>query len=201
MIRLGVTGGIGSGKSTVAGMLARFGAGSILDADEVARAVTLPGGAAISALQATFGPEIVTAEGAMDRAYARQRAFADAGFRGQLESVIHPLVKLSFDEAEQSALAQGVPLLIYDIPLLVESGHWRARLDQVLVTDCTSATQIARVHQRNGLPEAQVQAIVSAQASRSMRLSAADFVVFNDGIDLSVLGKQCQQVCTILGLH
>lgn len=201
MIEIGVTGGIGSGKSTVAGLLARYCAATVLDADQIARAVTLSGGSAIPALRAHFGASIIAESGAMDRNYARGRAFEDPGFRTQLEAIIHPLVQQEFLQARRTAQLQGIQVLLYDIPLLIESAYWRPRLDHVLVVDCTATTQVARVAQRSGLPEEQIRSIMLAQAPRELRLAGADLVLFNDGISLPDLEKLCQQVCTILGLH
>ncbi|MDT8989533.1 dephospho-CoA kinase [Curvibacter sp. APW13] len=201
MIHLGVTGGIGSGKSTVAALLARLCTGVVLDADHMARAVTLSGGSAIPALRARFGEAIVGADGAMDRGIARQRAFDDLAFRAELEAIIHPLVQQEIANAQDAALRRGSRVFLYDIPLLIESKHWRARLDRVLVVDCSAETQMARVIQRSALPPARVKSIMQAQASRQQRLAGADLVLFNDGIGLADLEKQCQQVCTILGLH
>lgn len=201
MIALGVTGGIGSGKSTIAELLASLARGRILDADHIARAVTLADGSAIPALREAFGPQILSPDGSMNRGLVRQRAFAEPGFRSRLEGIIHPLVRSEFLLQEEDARKAGVPLLIFDIPLLVESTHWRNSLQHVLVADCSEETQVQRVQKRNGLDSNAVRAIINAQAPRLRRLAAADIVVFNDGIGMQQLEKQCQQVCTILGLH
>lgn len=201
VISLGVTGGIGSGKSTVSQMLAKYGCGWVLDADQIARSVTLPGGKAIAALAREFGDDIIGADGAMNRATVRQRAFTEPSFRHRLEAIIHPLVHDAFRERHNEALVQGVPLLIYDIPLLVESMHWRQRLPFVVVVDCSEQTQIQRVQARNGLDVQEVRNIIQAQATRKQRLSAADAILCNEHISLDELGKQCQQLSNILGLQ
>ena len=201
MIRLGITGGIGSGKSTVAELLAKYTAGTVLDADAISRQATAAYGAAIPALVALFGPEILDTNGALNRVVARQRAFSEHGFRTRLESVIHPIVRSEMARLEHAAQQGQVPALIYDIPLLVESGSWRARLDRVLVVDCCEATQVARVTQRSQLSEDAIRAIIRAQASRAQRLTAADIVLCNDGISLQKLEKQTLQVSNILLLQ
>jgi len=197
--RLGLTGGIGSGKSTVAAMLADLGA-TVIDADAIARAVTAPGGAAIAPIRAHFGDHFISPDGALDRAAMRHLAFADAGAKQQLEAIVHPLVQQ--ETWRQAALEQaaGCPCLVFDIPLLVESNHWRQQVDQVLVVDCTPETQIARVMARSALDRAAVEAIIAAQASRARRLQAADIVILNEGISLSVLRAQVAGLAAGFGL-
>ena len=191
-VLLGLTGGIGSGKSTVAGLLAAHHQASVIDADAISRQTTSAGGSALPAIAAAFGSELIGAHGALDRAAMRERVYQDADARHQLEAIIHPLVAQETDRQAQQALASGAPLLVFDVPLLVEAGaRWRARVDQVMVVDCDAQTQLARVMLRNGLPREQVEAIIAAQASRSQRLSCADTVVFNGlGVDLTLLGTQ-----------
>jgi dephospho-CoA kinase len=198
-LRLGLTGGIGSGKSTVAGLLEALGATRI-DADALARATTAAGGAAIPAIRDAFGPALLNVEGALDRDRMRQLAFADSSARARLEAIVHPLVGLSIEHAAREAQTAGARCVVFDIPLLVESAHWRKRLDRVLVVDCHSDTQIQRVMQRNGLPRAEVQAIMGAQASREQRLQAADAVLFNEGISMDGLALQVQQMGRQFGL-
>ena len=191
-VLLGLTGGIGSGKSTVAGLLAAQHRAVVIDADAISRNTTSAGGSALPAIAAAFGAEMIGADGALDRAAMRERVYQDADARHQLEAIIHPLVAQETDRQAQQALASGAPLLVFDVPLLVEAGaRWRARVDQVMVVDCDAQTQLARVMQRNGLPREQVEAIIAAQASRGQRLSCADTVVFNGlGVDLTLLGIQ-----------
>jgi dephospho-CoA kinase len=193
MRHLGLTGGIGSGKSTVAKMLLDGGA-VLIDADAVSRATTAAGGAAIPQIAAQFGPEAITAEGAMDRDAMRLRVFADAAARQQLEAIIHPLVSL--ESARQTELARlaGCELLVFDIPLLVESKRWRYRLDKVLVIDCEIATQISRVIRRSGWTDEAVKKAIASQATRAQRLAAADLVIYNDGLTLDALAGQVRQI-------
>jgi dephospho-CoA kinase len=196
MTRLGLTGGIGSGKSTVAQMLAALGA-AVIDADAIARSVTASGGAAIPLIREAFGLELIAADGSLDRTRMRELAFADAGARKRLEAIVHPLV--GQETARQAAAAQG-PLLVFDIPLLVEGGHWRARLDRVLVVDCTPETQVSRVVQRSGLTPDAVRQVIAAQASREQRLAAADLVIFNDGLTIDELRAQVREIGQRFGL-
>ena len=193
MVRLGLTGGIGSGKSTVAKMLLDGGA-ALIDADAVSRAITAAGGSAIPQIAAQFGPEAIAADGAMNRDAMRQRVFADPSARQQLEAIIHPLMSLESDrQAEQASLA-GSELLIFDIPLLVESKRWRQQLDRVLVVDCEEATQINRVIQRSGWTADAVKKVIASQATRAQRLAAADLVIYNDGLTLEELARQVRQI-------
>lgn len=193
MRRLGLTGGIGSGKSTVAKMLLDGGA-VLIDADAVSRASTAAGGAAIPQIAAQFGPEAITSEGAMDRDAMRLRVFADAAARRQLEAIIHPLVSLeSARQTEQARLA-GCELLVLDIPLLAESKRWRYQLDKVLVVDCEVATQISRVIRRSGWTDAAVKKVIASQATRAQRLAVADLVIYNEGLTLDELAGQVRQI-------
>ena len=198
-LRLGLTGGIGSGKSTVASQWVKLGA-RLIDADVLARATTAPGGAAIPKIREVFGPALLSAEGALDRDKMRQLAFTDATARARLEAIVHPLVGAAIAQAAQQATANGATHLVFDIPLLVESAHWRRNLQQVMVVDCTTETQIQRVMQRNGLSRAEVENIMAAQTSRAQRLRAADVVLFNDGILLDKLALQVQQIAKQFGL-
>lgn len=182
-MRVGLTGGIGSGKSTVAAMLVERGA-ALVDTDAIARRLTGPGGSAVPALAAAFGPSIVTADGALDRARMRQLAFADAAVRRQLEAVLHPLIGT---EAQREAGAARADTIVFDVPLLTESGTWRRRVERVLVVDCSEAMQIRRVSARPGWsPESAHQAI-TAQASRAARRAIADAIIVNEGLDLGGL--------------
>lgn len=174
---VGLTGGIGSGKSLVARMFAERGAG-IVDTDQIARALTASHGAAMPAVLAEFGADFADQDGALDRAKMRTLVFSDAGAKRRLEGILHPMIREAV--AAEAQLASG-PYLILDIPLLVESGSWKSRVHRVLVVDCPEALQVQRVMARNGLSEEQVQAIMAAQATREARLAAADDIVANDG--------------------
>lgn len=198
-LRLGLTGGIGSGKSTVAAMLAELGA-AVIDADAIARSVTATGGAAIAAIHAAFGADFIDASGAMNRGRMRELAYTNADARQRLEAIIHPLVSQQTWQQAAQAEAGGHRCLVFDVPLLVESNHWRARVDRVIVVDCTPASQIDRVVARSGLTPSAVEAILAAQSPRLRRLKAADAVIFNEGISLPVLRSQVNALARDLGL-
>jgi dephospho-CoA kinase len=176
---VGLTGGVGSGKSTIGGMLSRRGAG-IVDADAIAHELTQPGGAAIDALRAAFGEAAIAGDGSLDRAWMRARAFADTGVRARLEAILHPLIRAASNHRAEQLSAAGSPYVVFVIPLLVESGDARGRFDRILVVDCSEATQIARVCLRPGVDANIAQAILAAQAKRARRLEAADDVLFNE---------------------
>jgi len=177
MYKIGLTGGIGSGKTRVADMLAGWGA-ALVDTDAIAHALTAPGGEAMPAIRAAFGPAAVAADGALDRAWMRDLVFRQPQARAQLESILHPLIGLHTERA--AAAARGA-YLVFVVPLLVESGRWRDRVDRICVVDCDPDTQIARVRARSGLTEAAIRRIMAAQAARATRLAAADDVIVNDG--------------------
>lgn len=180
--KIGLTGGIGSGKTRVADLFAAHGA-AIIDTDVIAHEVTAPGGPAIAPLVATFGPECLTPQGAMDRARMRALVFADEAARRTLESITHPLIRAACTaRAEHFEDLALHPYIVFVVPLLVEGGggRWRT-LDRVLVVDCPVETQIARVMQRNGFSREQVEAIIARQATRAARLAAADDVIDNSG--------------------
>ena len=197
--RLGLTGGIGAGKSTVASMLADLGA-AIIDADALSRATTAPGGTAIDAVRAVFGDSFITPDGAMDRDAMRTLVFADPSARHRLEAIVHPLVHQAIEAAAVTAQQAGHHCLVFDIPLLVESKRWPAQLDKVLVVDCSEQTQRDRVMARNGLARADVERIMASQASRTQRLAAADLVVFNDQKPLDTLRRDVAAVAQHFGL-
>jgi len=182
---VGLTGGIGSGKSTVAELFVRNGA-ALVDTDAIAHELTAAGGAAIPALLAKFGPGVIDGSGALDRAAMRQSVFADPAARAQLEAILHPLIRQLAAERSQAAAA---PYVILAVPLLVESGEYRQRCQRIAVVDCPESRQIERVMARSGLSVDQVRAIMAAQATRQQRLAVADDVVVNDG-DLASLGEQ-----------
>lgn len=177
--KLGVTGGVGSGKSTVAHLLQRHGAG-IVDADALAHGLTARGGAAIEKIRAEFGAAAIAPEGALDRTKMRAWAFADRSVRHRLEAVLHPLIRSEAEQQAHALSAQGAPYIAFVIPLLIESGHWRGQLDRVLVVDCSETVQIERVASRPGLDRDTAARIIAAQASRAQRLAAADDVLFNE---------------------
>ena len=174
---VGLTGGIGSGKSAAADEFARLGA-AVVDTDLIAHRLTGPGGAALPAIQRLFGEQFLLPSGAMDRKRMRERVFADAAARKSLEGVLHPMIR---DESERQIAAAGGPYVVHVVPLLVESGDFRRRVDRVLVVDCPEAAQIARVRARSGLSADEALAIVQSQASRAERLAAADDVIDNGG--------------------
>ena len=196
---LGLTGGIGSGKSTVAGMLARRGA-VVVDADAISRGLTLPGGAAMPAITETFGAAFVTAEGALDREAMRQLVFAQPEARARLEAIVHPLVGQETARRAQMARSQGAACVVFDVPLLVESGRWRPMLDAVLVVDCTEEKQVERVMQRSGWSREAVEKVVASQAPRLLRLAAADACIYNQTLRLDELDALVGQVGEYFGL-
>ena len=177
-LRIGLTGGIGSGKSTVAAALAALGA-SVIDTDAIARSLTLPGGGAIAAIAEQFGAGFIDASGALDRSRMRELAFADPAARQRLEAILHPLIRA--ETARQAEAAQGTAI-VFDVPLLIESGRWREQVERVLVVDCREATQVERVMARSGWTREAVQAVLAQQASRRSRRAGADAVIYNDGL-------------------
>ena len=187
---IGLTGGIGSGKSTVSQMFQQFGA-CVIDADAISRATTAAGGAAIDAIRTQFGASFITPEGALDRNAMRELAFRDPDARKQLEAIIHPLVLQQIRQQAEAASARGIRVIVYDIPLLTESAHWRQRLQQIVVVDCDSETQIARVMQRNQLERSAIEGIIASQATRAQRRQIADAVIRN-GAGISLAGLQAQ---------
>lgn len=182
-LTIGLTGGIGSGKSTVAARLTTLGA-VLVDTDAIARSLTAPGGPAIVAVRREFGDAAIGEDGALDRARMRQLVFTDAGVKRHLEAILHPMIG---EEAERQAISAGARTVVFDVPLLAESRHWRARVHRVLVVDCSEATQVARVMQRSGWSAEAVQRVVAQQASRAMRRAVADAVIHNEGLSLEAL--------------
>ncbi|HRO57840.1 MAG TPA: dephospho-CoA kinase [Burkholderiaceae bacterium] len=174
---VGLTGGIGSGKSTVADLFAAHGA-NIVDTDAVAHALTAAGGAAIPEIRRAFGDSVIEPEGALDRAEMRKLVFADPAARQRLEAILHPMIGHCCEL--MIAEASG-PYTIVVVPLLVESSRWRERIDRLLVVDVPVEVQIERVMKRNRFERSQVEAIMAAQATREARLAAADDVVDNSG--------------------
>lgn len=174
---VGLTGGIGSGKTMVADMLAARGA-AVIDTDQIAHQLTTPDGAAMPSILAQFGQGFLTSGGAMDRVKMREAVFSDPAAKRRLESILHPLIRSETERA--SAQSQGA-YRVFVVPLLVESGTWKQRVSRVLVVDCPEQVQISRVMSRSGLSEAQVRAIMAAQVPREKRLAAADDIILNDG--------------------
>lgn len=199
MLRLGLTGGIGSGKSTVASMLVACGA-TLVDADAISRATTATGGSAISAIAATFGADFIGADGALDRDQMRTLAYADPLARKRLEAILHPLIGAEIERQVQAAKQAASTCLVIDIPLLAEGGHWRSKLDRVVVVDCPPAIQMSRVMHRSGLNQTAVEAIIATQATRRNRLACADFVISNAGSDLADLQARITALCPYIGL-
>lgn len=177
-LRIGLTGGIGSGKSTVAAGLQKLGA-AIVDADVIVRELTAPRGAAIDALRQEFGPAAIGVDGGLDRAWMRTLAFADPEVRRRLEAIVHPRVRVEAEHRARASMATA-PYVVFVIPLLVESGGWLQRVHRVLVIDCSKHTQLARVLQRPGIDAGTARAILAAQSSRDARLAAADEVLVNE---------------------
>lgn len=176
---IGLTGGIGSGKSAVADGFGLLGA-AIVDTDVIAHELTRPGGAAIAGVRRLFGDECIAADGAMDRKKVRELVFADPAAKKRLEGLLHPMIRA---ESERRIAASGgvAPYAVHVVPLLVESGDHRKRVDRVLVVDCEEAVQVARVMQRSGLAEEEVRRIIAAQVPRATRLAAADDLIDNSG--------------------
>jgi dephospho-CoA kinase len=188
-LAIGLTGGIGSGKSTVARLLVQRGA-TLVDTDAIARSLTAPGGAALPALQAVFGPDIVDASGALDRARMRALAFGTPEAKARLEAVLHPMIGRQAQQEAAQARAAAVPMIVFDVPLLTESSHWRARCERILVVDCSEDTQVQRVMSRSGWPREQVLSVIAQQATRAQRRRMADAVICNDGLDLEQLARE-----------
>ncbi len=176
-MRIGLTGGIGSGKSTLARLLVDQGA-RLIDSDAIARELTAAGGAAIEAIAQAFGPGVIEAGGALDRARMRSLVFSDPAARRRLEALLHPMIGAR-SEQRAAELAPGAPYLVFDIPLLAEGGLRDGRFDRVLVIDCPAGVQMARALQRGTLSRSQIEAVMASQASRERRLAVADDVVFN----------------------
>jgi dephospho-CoA kinase len=179
MLRIGLTGNIASGKSTVADVWRRLGA-TVVDADELARAAVAPGSRGLRAVVAAFGPGVLAADGSLDRAQLRRIVFADEAARGQLEAIIHPEVAHLREEAERTARKGGVPVIVHDIPLLFEVGL-EDSFDVVVLVDAAEAVRVERLTRIRGLPRAEAEAMVRAQLPASRKIGRADIVLRNDG--------------------
>jgi dephospho-CoA kinase len=173
---LGLTGGIGSGKTTIANAFQALGA-SLIDTDLIAHALTRKDGLAMPQIREAFGDQAISDDGSMDRARMRALVFNDSAAKLRLEAILHPLIR---SQTEQAAASATGDYLIFVVPLLIESGNWKQRVDRILVVDCAEEVQIARVMQRNQLSREQVSAIMRNQASRQERLAAADDVIVNE---------------------
>lgn len=191
VLRVGLTGGIGSGKSTVATMLQARGA-LLIDTDAISRVLTASGGGAIEALRAHFGPDSITAAGALDRDWMRKRAFAEPQVKRGLEGILHPLIGTATEQ--QAAAVGSAPCIVFDVPLFVESGRWRSRVDRVLVVDAPTEVQVTRVLQRSTWTRAEVERVLAQQATREARRAAADAVIDNRGDSLAALEAEVAQV-------
>jgi dephospho-CoA kinase len=176
MFAVGLTGGIGSGKSFVADRFAAHGV-PIVDTDAIAHRITAAHGVAMPAIAREFGTSFVAADGSLDRARMRELVFSDETARRRLEAITHPLIRAETEREWQQAAG---PYVMVVVPLLIESGIWKKRVDRVLVVDCSVDTQIERVMRRNAFSRAQVLAIIARQATREARLAAADDVIVND---------------------
>ena len=159
----------------------------LIDADAISRAATASGGTAIAVIAAQFGLGSISSDGSMNRDAMRQRVFADPGVKQRLEAIIHPLVNSEAARQTEAARQAGCALVVFDMPLLAESGRWRKQLDKILVIDCEVATQINRVIQRSGWTQAMVESVIASQATRAERLAAADLVIYNDELALDDL--------------
>lgn len=192
-LRVGLTGGIGSGKSTVAAELVRLGA-VLVDTDAIARNLTAPGGAAIPAIAAAFGSGLIAADGSLDRPRMRELAFADASAKGRLEAILHPLIG---EEARHQAEGAGAQPVVFDVPLLTESARWRARVHRLLVVDCSEQTQVQRVAQRPGWSEDAARSVIAQQAPRARRRAIADAVIHNEGITVEQLAHEVRALWSL----
>lgn len=194
--RLGLTGGIGSGKSTVGARLQAHGA-ELIDADAISRATTALGGAALPAVREIFGAEFIDEQGALHRSRMRELVFADPSARQRLEAIVHPLVSA---EVARLVSSSNKRCIVFDVPLLAESPRWRPQLDRVLVVDCSEATQRRRVKARNGWDDAVIDGVLRSQSPRLARLAIADAVVFNDTDGLDRLHAAVDRLSASFGL-
>jgi dephospho-CoA kinase len=185
--RIGLTGGIGSGKSTVAGLLVTEGA-VLVDTDAIARRIAEPGGIAMPALEARFGAAVLRPDGGLDRARMRELVFQDPEAKRALEGILHPLI--GAETRREAAAAGPDATIVFDVPLLVESGRWRAQVERVLVVDASEETQLQRVVARSGWAPEAVRSVIAQQAPRALRRAAADAVIDNESLTLEELAVQ-----------
>jgi dephospho-CoA kinase len=190
MFAVGLTGGIGSGKSFVADRFAARGV-PIVDTDAIAHRITAPQGLAMPAIASEFGASFVGPDGSLDRARMRALVFSDETARRRLEAITHPLIRA---ETERERREAGGPYVMIVVPLLVESGSWKTRVNRVLVVDCNIETQIERVMRRNAFTREQVLAIIARQATREARLEAADDVIINNDLPFDVLDARVEEL-------
>jgi dephospho-CoA kinase len=177
---IGLTGGIGSGKTAVSDQLSQLGAG-VIDTDLIAHQITASNGAAIPFIQKQFGAEFIDSSGALDRAKMRQLVFTDPDSRKALEAITHPLIRKETNRLAKQLIEEKVPYLVFVVPLLIESGNWLPLLDYLVVVDCPEEVQIERVMHRSKLPRNEVERILKAQASRQERITHADMIIENQG--------------------
>jgi dephospho-CoA kinase len=189
MFKIGLTGGIGSGKTLVSDRLAAAGAG-VIDSDVMAHRVTAAGGSAIAPIAAAFGAGFISSDGTLDRAKMRERVFGNAAERAKLEAITHPLIRAETTREAERLTQAHVAYLVFAIPLLAESGGNRGRFNRILVVDCTEETQIARVTHRSQLDAAQIRAIIASQASRAQRLAIADDILVNEAKSMEALYRE-----------
>ena len=198
MFQLGLTGGIGSGKSTVASMLQQL-SGALIDADAISRLSTQANGSAIDAIRSAFGQSVLTPDNALNREAMRNMMAQQPDAKARLEFIIHPIVGNQINAQLEDAQNADVKLVVLDIPLLAEgSSRWRSRLDAVWVVDCLPATQIVRVRSRSGWPLEQIQAVMALQSPRAQRLRSADAVIYNEGLSLDTLSALVQRMAAPL---
>jgi dephospho-CoA kinase len=196
---IGLTGGIGSGKSTVSKILHQLGA-VIIDADAISKQLSSPKGSALPFLASAFGQEYINADGGLDREKMRTLAFNDPAAKEKLQKILHPLIRDEMMKQASEASSQGYFTIVFDIPLLVESAHWRPVFDKIVVVDCSEETQFIRIKKRNAWSADSIRNILNNQSSRKSRLSAADITLHNDEISLEQLTFQVQVLAKQIGL-